>query len=538
MVSFSRKSLPPEKNQKLTSLAAKIHNDWEVIFPSIERSVQSRGNFIKCEENCFECCFSRKFCSLSEGLLIAEFMKENFSSELHEHFRLRVESNTSSLNKLREDGICDSESVFQRSGGMECPFLKNGTCAIYPVRPLECRTQLVESGVALEQCRQCSRSVCCIEAEAKNIQLQKELKEKEKELEAPSIAKNGERFLVSETLSYIWEHFDPPPTFQITEQSWEKRLRSRTSYFDQTWQDDRYDFIATTRFPLVLPEEGEYFSDLIVVKIQPEFHSIYEKSIKYDTFNELRVLYKLLPGGSFDWESRTFKIRKDSMEKESHIVWMGDSIQERLMMWEAAKRCRGKVLCGGLGMGIFPQFALSLPRVQSVHIVDMNEEVIELIKETWSQKSWPRQFDCKISLGKIENYLKTTKEKYDTVYIDTWDALTEEYLPHVNYLKSLAQKVLKPKGEIILWGFDLMVRLYLNQAKNIMNRREYFLKADDWQMDTLSKQLPMFHKLLSWFKENPDCTDEKLYSEAYRLVMTEKKNMGILSLNEHTGFDK
>ncbi len=49
------------------------------------------------------------------------------------------------------------------------------------------------------------------------------------------------------------------------------------------------------------------------------------------------------------------------------------------MMWEAAKRCRGRVLCGGLGLGIFPQFALSLPHVESVHVVEVDTAIIELI---------------------------------------------------------------------------------------------------------------------------------------------------------------
>lgn len=522
-------SLPIDTIKKFIKLASTTHNSWEKSWQEIEPKIESQGHPIKCKEGCNDCCFTRKFCTLSEGLLISDYMQNHFSPERHEHFRLRIESNNSFLSRLRKDDLCDSESTFYRSGGMECPFLEKERCAIYPVRPLDCRTQIVTSQNNIEQCRQCPRSVCCIESEAKNVQLHKKLKEEEQSLGIPPILEGGEPPMIPEILSFIWESGVPSPTFQMTERSWKERLNSRGTDFDQTWQDDRHDFKVAVHFPLVLPKEGEHPSDLVVLNIKPEVHQIYNELVKIDEVNEIRVLYKLLPGGYFDWKKRAFRIIKGEKTKESHIVWMGDSLQERLMMWEAAKRCRGHVLCGGMGMGIFPQYALSLPQVESVHIVDMDNDVISLIKNTWRNNPWPRNSDCTITQSKIEEYLKKTTEKFDTVYIDTWDALTEEYLPHINYLRKLSQRVLKPGGEILLWGYYLMTHLYLNQATNILDRRDYFLSADEWQMDTLSRQLPVFHNLLRWFKQHPDCADDDLYSEAYQLAIKEIKNLGVLS---------
>ena len=529
-----------DKIDELIGLASAIHESWEKSWSDIEKNILSHGKSVQCKEGCNDCCFTRKFCTLSEGLLIDDYMGKNFSSERQEYFRLRIESNASSLRKLRRDNGCDSESAFQRSGGMECPFLDKGKCAIYPVRPLDCRTQVVLSGNDLERCRLCPRTVCYIEAEAKNIQLRKEFREKERALVLPPPPNidGWEKVLIPETLNFIWNDIDIPPTFQFTKPSWEKRLSSRGTVFDQTWQDDRHDYKFTAQFPLILPEEGETSSGLIVLKIKPEVHQIYDEFVNCDAVKEFRVLYKLLPGGSFDWGERIFRIEKESKNKESHIVWMGDTFQERLMMWEAAKRCQGKVLCGGLGMGIFPQYALSLPRVESVHIVDIDKDVISLIEKTWSKSPWPRSSDCTITHSKIEDYLKKTREKFDTVYIDTWDALTEEYLPHINYLLKLSKRVLKPGGEVLFWGYDLMVRLYLDQARNILNRREYFLAADKWQMKTLSKQLPLFHKLVRWLKKHPEYTDDDLYSETYRLAINECKNMGTLSLHNYPSYEK
>jgi Fe-S-cluster containining protein len=531
-------SLPKHKIEELKALASASYKNWDQSWSAIEAGIRSQGRSIKCEEGCSECCFSRIPCSLSEGYLISDYMQKTFSLERHEVFRLRIESNNSSLKKLRQNGLCDSESVFYRSGGMECPFIDKGECAIYPVRPLNCRSQVVTDQMSQEECRECPRSACCIEAEAKNFQLKKELKNKEQALGIPQIIKGVDDPMIPEVLSAIWEKEDLVPTFQFTKKSWKARLKSRGTIFDQTWQDDRRDFRAVVKFPLVLPEEGEYSPDLIVLKIQPETHEIYSDLIKVNAVAEIRVLYKLLPDGFFDWKKKVFQLKENPESNESHIVWMGDSLQERLMMWEAAKRCHGKVLCGGLGMGIFPQYALSLPQVESVHIVDMNEEVVSLLKDTWQNHPWSRVSDCSITHSKIEDFLNTTKEKFDTVYIDTWDALTEEYLPHINHLRELSKRVVTPGGEILFWGYDLMVRFCLNQVRNILNRREYFLNADPWQMKTLAGQKPFFYKLVLWFKKHPRCSDDAFYSEAYHLATKETRNMGVLSLNEHSHFDK
>ena len=308
------------------------------------------------------------------------------------------------------------------------------------------------------------------------------------------------------------------------------RLESRDSAFDQTWRDDGFDWLVVAS-RVVLPEEGEYPSDIVVLGVNPETHEVYGETVRAN-MAELRVLYKLLPGGSFNWKQRQFQ---SSDDKDSHIVWMGDSIQERLMMWEAAKRSRGRVLCGGLGMGIFPQFAMSFPRVDSVHVVEMDPGIISLIESTWAKSPWPRRSGCSISQSPIEKYLQETGEKFDTVYIDTWDALTFDYLPHVNYLKELSRKTLNPGGEILLWGYDLMVRLALGQAKHILSRREHFLAADDSQLKVLERQQPLFYKMLRWLLCHRTCSADEFYTETYRLATSWKKNLGRLSLDRLEG---
>ena len=515
---------------ELIEVANEAHELWENRWNPIKTAIQSRGEKILCDEECNDCCFTRKFCTLSEGARISDYMYSHFSPEEFENFRLRVEHATSCLAKLRSDDACVNESVFYRNGGLECPFLKNGRCAIYRVRPIDCRTQIVTDKTNRDDCRKCPRIACCIETEAEHVQLRKHLIQKEIDL---GFQLPFEYPMIPEILSYLWGRGMPTKTHQVTNKSMKLRLDSRNTDFDQTWQDDKHDFGAISRIPLSLPDEGQYGDDLLVLKINPELQEVYGEKYKTKGIYDLRVLYKLNPEGWFDWKVRKFATKNEN--EEPCVVWMGDSIQERLMMWEAAKRSRGKVLCGGLGMGIFPQYALSLPRVESVHVVEMSPTIISIIKDTWNNKPWARSSSCDIHQSKIEGFLKSTPERFDTIYIDTWDALVEEYLPHINIIRELSSRVLNPGGEIILWGYDFMLRLCLNQARNILSRREYFLGADKRQLKIVKDQTPLFYNLLKWFKKHPGCSDDDLYEKAYRTATEYCKEMGVLSLDHHPG---
>ena len=72
--------------------------------------------------------------------------------------------------------------------------------------------------------------------------------------------------------------------------------------------------------------------------------------------------------------------------------------------------------------------------VESIEIVEADEDVISLIQSTWQKYPWHSMAQCTIIHMKIEDYLQTTSSKYDTVYIDTWDAIYQEYPPHLNRL--------------------------------------------------------------------------------------------------------
>lgn len=308
------------------ALAREIHSAWDQVWPTIAESIGDRGLEIRCGAGCHGCCFDLKACSESEGLLIDEYLRENFPADRQEHFRSRVESAAACFRKRRKLGVCESSDEFERSGGIECPFLEQGRCAIYPVRPLSCRsmvfatpkdakdaTESIDTGL----CRKCPASVACLEAQVKQLELQARIDDQEASVRENASALNVS---IAERLSEFWESETVAPTTHLmTSESWETRLARRETPFDQTWRDDGYDW-QVIRFPVVLPDEGEYPPDIVVLRTKPETHEVYGQHLRTNALDELRVLYKLLPGGSFDWEQRTFETKRDT---ESHIVWMG-----------------------------------------------------------------------------------------------------------------------------------------------------------------------------------------------------------------------
>jgi len=194
---------PTSEHAGSVALATEIHSDWDQAWPTIEQSINNQGLEIRCSEGCHGCCFDLKPCAHSEGLLIDAYLRKEFSVERQEHFRSRVESTAGCFRKQRENGFCDSADEFERAGGIECPFLERGHCAIYPVRPLTCRSMVFATPkeapgpIDTASCRKCPASVVCLEAQMKRFELQARIDEQESghtvapslpQTHAPSIA--------------------------------------------------------------------------------------------------------------------------------------------------------------------------------------------------------------------------------------------------------------------------------------------------------------------------------------------------------------
>ncbi len=499
---------------------------------------KAKKDSILCRDKCSHCCFTMKVCTLSEAMLIIDYMTTHFSLKEQERLRLRVESNTSTLKKWRNLGLCESDRKFSEAGGMECPFLKDSSCSIYPVRPISCRSQIALKGFNTNLCRQQPNNITPSRIKNKALTFRKLIQAKEiVSCFSEKLKANFSSLMISEALSHLWKQGASYTTNRIPQKAIKMRLSSQNTFKDQSWQDDRFD-LKILDLPLVIPEEGEYPPNLLILKTKPQINDIYGDFVSIDKQPEMVSLHKIHSGSFFNWVKRKFICKPENTTNIGHTLWMTDSMQERLMMWEAAKRSHGNVLCAGLGLGIFPQYTVSLPQIKSVLIVEKNLGNIQLIKNTW--KATPFENLDKISIvhSTIEDYISQTKKKFDTIFFDTWDALFLEYLPHCNFLTDISLGILNENGEILHWGYDLMVRDFLKQAEIIFSLKESFLSLTINEISRMSVAFPLFRNLLIWLTKNPNCSKDDLLQKAYQLGTEQSQNLGILKLSESMGGKK
>jgi len=148
-------------------------------------------------------------------------------------------------------------------------------------------------------------------------------------------------------------------------------------------------------------------------------------------FTNARPLYKLLRNGG---------------------LLMSDSPQEMFLQYEAYKEAHGRVLVGGLGLGMSPSLFANKGNVSEVVVVEIEKDIITLCR--------PKNGKIKVVRGDIWNFLKTTKESFDFIYIDI------HYGTHCGeYLKTVIpmRKILEERFANIpsqFWGEEEMKSQY------------------------------------------------------------------------------
>lgn len=114
-----------------------------------------------------------------------------------------------------------------------------------------------------------------------------------------------------------------------------------------------------------------------------------------------------------------------SLSQEDHGVWMTDLPIEIRQAEEGIAKVlpkvefkTGRVLIGGLGLGIVPAFLSKDPYVREIDVVEINEDVINLC----TPEVAPFQVihdDVFEFIGKLDRW------EYDFAYLDTWQGTNE-----------------------------------------------------------------------------------------------------------------
>ncbi len=177
-------------------------------------------------------------------------------------------------------------------------------------------------------------------------------------------------------------------------------------------------------------------------------------------------------------------------------LWMSNTPQEHIMMVNNAMRSWGHVLVGGLGLGLYPQYAAAggVGGASRLTVIEASAVVRDIVEPTLSAAL---DIPLDVHTGSVEDTLTgPVTQRYDTIFLDTWDTLDAASLPAINALRDLALRHLSPGGRVLLWGYRWMVRLFedaCRQALAVMppERRVWLLAQGQPSRQAVDLLLPV-----------------------------------------------
>ncbi len=150
------------------------------------------------------------------------------------------------------------------------------------------------------------------------------------------------------------------------------------------------------------------------------------------------------------------------------VLWMSNTPQEHIMMCNNGEASFGHVLIGGLGLGVYPQYAApgGVGAAQRFTVIEYGDVIRDIVTPTL-HAALPVPLD--VQMGDIMAYLSgPVTATYDTIFLDTWDTLDAAHLPAINRLRDHALRHLAPGGRVLLWGYRWMVRLFEAACRQLL----------------------------------------------------------------------
>lgn len=182
-------------------------------------------------------------------------------------------------------------------------------------------------------------------------------------------------------------------------------------------------------------------------------------------------------------------------------LWMTDRPEELNQIYESlfAFRPFGRVLVGGLGLGILAKLVARVPAVQEVVAVEINEDVISLCYDARGGYSVLR--------ADVKDYLREHKKPFDCYMLDTWQGTNElAWWMYVFPLRRIIRNRFGMVPRLQCWAEDIM----WGQIRGALMQR-----CGSWYYEKLSN---MSGRQAQWFLENVGTTSwEQKYG---RLVPT------------------
>jgi len=141
----------------------------------------------------------------------------------------------------------------------------------------------------------------------------------------------------------------------------------------------------------------------------------------------------------------------NKLKKEGRLL-MSDSPQEMFLQYDAYMQANGKVLVGGLGLGLYADMIAKKKNVTEVVVVEIDKDVIELCK--------PVNPKIRVIHGNVKDFIASTDEHFDFAYIDIhYSTGCMEYLQTVLPMRRIFERRF-PSMPVYFWGEEEMKAQY------------------------------------------------------------------------------
>jgi len=234
---------------------------------------------------------------------------------------------------------------------------------------------------------------------------------------------------------------DEHPTFaQMEGQSWSEADNYKGLHGELKSLDA--DFMDLLKNPAIRLQEGKIGQYEIKIELVPagkEMTVVSQRNWLMMGYKPLKVI--------FDKPRLLYKLLRDKQG-----LMMSDSPQEMFLQYEAYKNAKGRILVGGLGLGMYATMVAKKNEVTEVVVVEIDEDIIKLCK--------PHNAKVKVIHDDIWRFIKTTNEKFDYAYVDIhYHTGCMEYIQTVLPMRKLFEERF-PATPIDFWGEEEMRAQY------------------------------------------------------------------------------
>lgn len=148
----------------------------------------------------------------------------------------------------------------------------------------------------------------------------------------------------------------------------------------------------------------------------------------------------------------------EEVEEDGGGTWMSTSPLELESFRRHLEAVHGRVLVGGLGLGVFPFLASKRSRVISIDIIEKEQKIIDLVFPQLYQKVSRVRKKCRVICDDIYPYLGATDFRYDFIFLDIWNVILGPVRDHDKATQA-ARRCLRDGGEVRIWLQELVDRV-------------------------------------------------------------------------------